>query len=83
MFEIESKSQNEIIISTKTTTVKVNIEDGVIDANLEVGKIHGPGEFEIGEISIRGIATTSKKTIYDVEIGLLFQWAMLMVWFPN
>ena len=69
MFEIESKSQNEIIISTKTTTVKVNIEDGVIDANLEVGKIHGPGEFEIGEISIRGIATTSKKTIYDVEIG--------------
>lgn len=69
MFEIESKSQNEIIISTKTTTVKVNIEDGVIDANLEVGKIHGPGEFEIGEISIRGIATTSKKTIYDAEIG--------------
>ncbi len=69
MFEIESKNQDEIILSTKTTTVKFNIADGIIDANLSVGKIHGPGEFEIGEITIRGISTESKKTIYDIEIG--------------
>ena len=69
MFEIESKNQDEIIISTKTTTVKINVKEGVIDANLSVGRIHGPGEFEIGEVSIRGIATPSQKTIYDAEIG--------------
>ena len=69
MFEIESKNQDEIVISTKTTTIKFNIADGVIDANLAVGKIHGPGEFEIGEVAIRGISTESKKTIYDIEIG--------------
>lgn len=69
MFEIESKNQDEIIISTKTTTIKFNIADAIIDANLAVGKINGPGEFEIGDTAIRGIATESKKTIYDVEIG--------------
>ncbi len=69
MFELESKNQDEIIISTKTTTIKFNIADATIDANLTVGKISGPGEFEIGDIAIRGIATESKKTIYDVEIG--------------
>ena len=36
---------------------------------MPVGKIEGPGEFEIGDASIRGIATASNKTIYDVEIG--------------
>ena len=69
MFEIESKNQDEIIISTKSTTLKFNIADAVIDAGLAVGKITGPGEFEIGEATIRGIATESGKTIYDVEIG--------------
>ena len=69
MFEIESKSQDEIIISTKKTTIKFNVADSVIDANLQVGKIEGPGEFEIGDATIRGIATESGKTIYDVEIG--------------
>lgn len=69
MFEIESKNQDEIIISTKTTTIKFDIADGVIDANLAVGKIQGPGEFEIGDIAIRGIATASQKTVYVVEIG--------------
>ena len=69
MFEIESKNQDEIIISTKTTSIKFNIADAVIDAGLAVGKITGPGEFEIGEAAIRGIATESGKTIYDVEIG--------------
>lgn len=69
MFEIESKSQDEIIISTKKTTIKFNIADAVIDAGLAVGKITGPGEFEIGDATIRGIATESGKTIYDVEVN--------------
>ena len=69
MFEIESKNQDEIIISTKNTTIKFNIADAVIDAGLAVGKITGPGEFEIGDATVRGIATESGKTIYDVEIG--------------
>lgn len=69
MFEIESKSQDEITIITKKTTVKFNIASSLIDANLSVGKIEGPGEFEIGDATIRGIATPSGKTIYDVEVG--------------
>lgn len=69
MFEIESKNQDEITFITKKSTVKINIADAVIDANLPVGKIIGPGEFEIGDATIRGIATESGKTIYDVEIG--------------
>ena len=69
MFEIESKNQDEIIISTKNTTIKFNIADAVIDAGLAVGKITGPGEFEIGEATVRGVATESGKTIYDIEIG--------------
>ena len=69
MFELESKKPEEIIISTKKTTIKFDIEDAVIDAGLAVGKIRGPGEFEIGDATIRGITTKSNKTIYDVEIG--------------
>ena len=69
MYEIESKSPDEITIITKKTTVKFNIADALIDANLPVGKIEGPGEFEIGDVTIRGIATTSGKTIYDAEVG--------------
>ena len=69
MFEIESKNQDEIIISTKKTTIKFNIAEATIDANLPVGQIVGPGDFEIGDATIRGIATESGKTIYDVEIS--------------
>ena len=69
MFEIESKTQDEITIITKKTTTKFNIADAIIDAGLAVGKISGPGEFEIGDATIRGIATESGKTIYDVEIS--------------
>lgn len=69
MFEIESKNPDEITIITKKSTIKFNIADAVIDAGLAVGKITGPGEFEIGDVTIRGIATESGKTIYDVEIG--------------
>lgn len=69
MFEIESKNQDEIIITTKKTSIKFNIANASIDAGLAVGKITGPGEFEIGDISVRGIATEGGKTIYDVEVG--------------
>ena len=69
MFEIESKNQDIITISTKETTINFNIADFTIDAGLAVGKIEGPGEFEIGNATIRGIATESGKTIYDVEVG--------------
>ena len=69
MFEIESQNQDEITIITKNATIKFNIADAVIDAGLAVGKITGPGEFEIGDVSIRGVATESGMTIYDIEIG--------------
>ncbi len=69
MFELESKQQDEITVITKKTTIKINIEDSTIDANLVVGKITGPGEFEIGDVGIRGIVTESGKTIYDVEVS--------------
>ena len=69
MFEIESKTPTEIAIITKTTTIKFDVEDAVIDAGLAVSKIKGPGEFEIGEATIRGISTESGKTIYDVEVN--------------
>lgn len=68
MFEIESKNPDEIIILTKTKVIKFNLADETIDAGLEVGKIVGPGEFEIGEVAIRGI-TAGKKTIYDAAVG--------------
>ena len=69
MFDLESKKPDEITIITKKTTIKFNIADSTIDANLSVGKIEGPGEFEIGDATIRGIATSSGKTVYDVEVG--------------
>ncbi len=55
MFEIESKNPDEITITTKKTSVTVNVAQSEVDGNLSVGKIHGPGEFEIGDVTIRGI----------------------------
>lgn len=69
MFDIESKSPDEITINTKKTTLKFDVTEASLDAGLEVGIITGPGEFEIGDATIRGVATESGKTIYDVEIG--------------
>lgn len=69
MFDIESKNQDEVIISTKKASITINIAEAEINAGLNVGKIAGPGEFEIGDATIRGIATESGKTIYDVEVG--------------
>lgn len=69
MFEIESKNPEEIVIVTKGREIKFNLAEETISADLEVGKIVGPGEFEIENAAIRGIATESKKTIYDVVIN--------------
>lgn len=69
MFEIESKNQDQIIITAKKVTMIFDVANSMIDAGLAVGKIVGPGEFEIGDATIRGIAIGGDKTIYDVEIG--------------
>lgn len=69
MFEIESKNPDEIVIVTKTRTIKFDLVNETIDADLEVGKIVGPGEFEIGEAAIRGIGVGENRTIYDVAIN--------------
>ena len=58
MFDIESKKPDEITITTKKTSVTFNVAQGTVDANLKVGKIAGPGEFEIGDVSIRAIGVS-------------------------
>ena len=69
MFEIESKNQDTITVITKKATVSFNIEESEIDGKLGIGAIKGPGEFEIGDLTIRGIAVEGGKTIYDIETG--------------
>lgn len=69
MFEIESKNPDEVTIVVKGRAIKFDFVKGEVNADLEVGMIVGPGEFEIGEAAIRGIATENKQTIYDVVIG--------------
>jgi len=69
MFEIESKSPDKITITTKKTVVTFNVDESTISGNLSVGLIHGPGEFEIGDVTIRGIGVAEDRVIYDAEIG--------------
>lgn len=69
MFEIECKNPEEITLTTKMTTIKFDVNNETVDAHLNVGKIVGPGEFEIGDVAIRGIATSGGKTVYDANIG--------------
>lgn len=69
MMEIECKNPDEIILTTKQTRIKFDVATQTIDADLEVGSIVGPGEFEIGDAAIRGIATESGQTVYDVNIS--------------
>lgn len=68
MFEIESKTPDEIVLRTKAANVKFDLAEQTVDGDLPVGKIEGPGEFEIGDMAIRGIQT-GEKTVYDVMIG--------------
>ena len=69
MFEIESRKPEEMTITTKKTSVTFNVAEYTISGNLSVGAIHGPGEFEIGDVTIRGIALSEGKVIYDAEVG--------------
>ena len=69
MFEIEgTKNPDEIVIRTANKVIMFNMAESTIDANLNVGKLVGPGEFEVGEATIRGIGN-NENTIYDVQIG--------------
>ena len=70
MFEIESKNFDEITIKTAKTAVSINVAQSEVDGGLSVGKIKGPGEFEIGDLSIRGIGVmNNEKTIYDIQVN--------------
>lgn len=69
MFEIESKNPDAITIVTKKTSVTFNVAEYTISGNLAVGAIHGPGEFEVGDVTIRGVGIEGGRTIYDVEVG--------------
>lgn len=68
MFEIESKNEKTILVSTKKASILVDVEKGEIEGKLAVGKISGPGEFEIGDIGVRGIGISEGRTIYDIEV---------------
>lgn len=68
MFEIECKNPDEIILTTKKTSIKFDVANETVDANLNVGKIVGPGEFEIGDVAIRGL-DTKNGTVYDAMVG--------------
>lgn len=68
MFEIESPKPEIIKVTTKVTSVSFDFAEQEIDADLAVGKIKGPGEFEIGDVAIRGIAV-GEQVIYDANIG--------------
>ena len=71
MFEIEgTKNTDEIVIRTANKTITFNMAEATVDANLNVGKLVGPGEFEVGEATIRGVGiNNNQNTIYDVVIG--------------
>lgn len=71
MFEIEgTKNPDEIVIRTANKTITFNMVEATVDANLNVGKLVGPGEFEVGEATIRGVGiNNNQNTIYDVVIG--------------
>lgn len=70
MFELESKSPETITIKTSTKQIAINFVEGTIVADLGVGVISGPGEYEIGEVSILGVSVMNNtKTIYDVSVS--------------
>lgn len=69
MFELESKNPDVVTITTKKTSVTFNAAEYTISGNLSVGAIHGPGEFEVGDVTIRGIGLEGGRTIYDAEVG--------------
>ena len=70
MFELESKSPETITIKINTKQITINFVEGTISADLGVGVISGPGEYEIGEVAILGVPVMNNtKTIYDVSVS--------------
>lgn len=69
MFEIESRKNGEIAIVTKKTEIIFDVAESEIEAGLKVGKIKGPGEFEIGDVVVRGIDVGDNQTIYEAEVA--------------
>ena len=70
MFELESKSPETITIKTNTKQITINFVERTIAADLGVGVISGPGEYEIGEVAILGMPVMNNtKTIYDVSVS--------------
>ncbi|MCP9460170.1 MAG: hypothetical protein NNC33_01690 [Candidatus Nanosyncoccus sp. P13S_S20_bin.18.1] len=70
MFELESKSPETITIKTSTKQITINFVESTIMADLGVGVISGPGEYEIGEVAILGVPVMNNtKTIYDVSVS--------------
>ena len=77
MFEIELKNPDVMLIREKNNEVAIDLANSAIDAGLEVGKIEGAGEFEIGDMQIVAVALKeSKGVLYrikidDIRIGLV------------
>lgn len=84
MFELECKNPDEIILTTKNAKIRLDVANETVEAGLAAGKIVGPGEFEIGDVAIRGISVgksqkeegtpaisgvSGGRTVYDVMVG--------------
>lgn len=69
MFEITKADDQIVEIDSKGVKVVFNVAEGTINAGLAVGEIQGPGEFEIGDVTIKAIGAKSGQTLYNAEIG--------------
>jgi hypothetical protein len=65
MFEI-SYHDGVCEIVTKRATINIDVARAEVEAGLNVGTIRGAGEFEIGEVTIMGIAT-AEGVVYTAE----------------
>ena len=69
MFELELKNPDEISIKCKEKVININVAQSVVSAiGLEIGEIRGPGEFEIGEVTIIGLPS-EVGVMYRIDIG--------------
>ena len=69
MFEIELRNPDEMSVKTRDRAINVNVAQSAVSADgLEVGKIVGAGEFEIGEATITGLAVEGG-VMYRLDIG--------------
>ena len=68
MFELWLGKEGEVVVSAKGTEIKVNVAQSEVEAGLAVGRIRGPGEFEIGEVAISAVAVNGG-VIYALDIN--------------